>query len=103
MRGASFMEIYITNDAAKWFEEEMFLEKGDSIRFFVKYGGSTPVQEGFSLGINKEAPSDPIVKTMLNGILYYVEEKDLWYFDEHNLHVGYNKDLDEPFYEYKKS
>lgn len=97
------MEIYITDEAAKWFEDELFLQKGDSIRFFVKYGGSTPVQEGFSLGMSKEQPSEPIVKKVHNDILYYVEEKDLWYFDQHDLHVGYDKDIDEPVYEYKKS
>ena len=82
------MEIYISDEATKWFKEEMFLENGDHIRFFVKYGGSSPVQEGFSLGMSKEEPSDiAALKKEQNGILFYIEEKDLWYFDNHNLHV----------------
>lgn len=96
------MEIYISDEATKWFKEEMFLENGDHIRFFVKYGGSSPVQEGFSLGMSKEAPSDIAVKKEQNGILFYIEEKDLWYFDNHNLHVDYDQELDEPIYMYKK-
>ncbi|MGE8205816.1 HesB/YadR/YfhF family protein [Heyndrickxia sp. NPDC080065] len=96
------MEIRITDEAGKWFKDEMFLKNGDSIRFFVKYGGSSPVQEGFSLGISNEAPSDIAVHTEQGGIVYYIEEKDLWYFDDHHLYVSYDGDLDEPVYEYKK-
>ncbi|GIN84145.1 hypothetical protein J6TS2_05310 [Heyndrickxia sporothermodurans] len=96
------MEIHLTNEAVKWFKDEMFLKNGDSIRFFVKYGGSSPVQEGFSLGISNEEPSDIAVSTEQKGILFYIEEKDLWYFDHHHLHVGYDQELDEPIYTYKK-
>lgn len=102
VRGDNFMEIRITDEAVKWFQDEMFLKNGDSVRFFAKYGGSSPVQQGFSLGISKESPSDPVVTTEHKGILFYIEEKDLWYFDQHNLLVDYDKELDEPIYEYKK-
>jgi uncharacterized protein YneR len=96
------MKIFISDEAVKWFEDEMYTSKGDSIRFFVKYGGSTPVQDGFSLGLNKEEAEDPVVKTTIKGILFFIEERDLWYFDGHDLHVGYNPTLDEPIFEYKK-
>ncbi|PKR85612.1 HesB/YadR/YfhF family protein [Heyndrickxia camelliae] len=96
------MKIFVSDDAEKWFRDEMDIEEGDSIRFFVKYGGSTAVQEGFSLGLMKEEAEDPAVTTTKNGILFFVEEKDVWYFDGHDLHVGYNPTLDEPVFEYKK-
>lgn len=96
------MEIHLTDEVVQWFKNEMFLKNGDSIRFFVKYGGSSPVQEGFSLGIANESPGDAAVQTERNGILFYIEEKDLWYFDQHHLYISYDQDLDEPIYEYKK-
>lgn len=96
------MQIHLTDKAAEWFHNEMFLEKGDYVRFYVRYGGSSPIQHGFSLGVNKETPIDVGVLHERNGIKYFIETRDTWYFDGHDLYVDYNEKLDEPSYEYKK-
>ncbi|MBS4194113.1 HesB/YadR/YfhF family protein [Lederbergia citri] len=97
------MQIHLTGQAAEWFHNEMFLKKGDYVRFYVRYGGSSPIQQGFSLGVNKEEPIDAGVLEEKDGINYFIESRDAWYFDGHDLYVDYNEKLDEPLYEYKKN
>ncbi len=80
----------------------MELSDGDYIRFYVRYGGSSPLHEGFSLGLSKEEPLDLSVKKADDGVTYFIDEKDVWYFDGHDLYVEFNEELDEPRYEYKK-
>lgn len=94
------MNIQITNEAANWYRTEMSLKKGDKIRFFVRYGGYSTVQKGFSLGVEKEVPFDIGAQTIVDDITFFIEEKDLWYFTDHNLLVKYNHYLDEPEFEY---
>ncbi|MCR2822890.1 HesB/YadR/YfhF family protein [Lederbergia panacisoli] len=97
------MEIHLTDKAAEWFHDEMYLTKGDYVRFYVRYGGSSPIQQGFSLGVNKEEPIDVGILYERDGINYFIENRDTWYFDGHDLYVDYNQKLDEPLYEYKKN
>lgn len=96
------MKIHISDQAAVWYEQEMHLKNGDYVRFFARYGGCSTVQEGFSLGISNEEPLDSGSITVKNGISYFIEEKDLWYFDNHDLFVEFNEKADEPVYKYDK-
>ncbi|WP_040208949.1 HesB/YadR/YfhF family protein [Neobacillus jeddahensis] len=96
------MNIQITSEAAAWYREELSLTNGDFLRFFVRYGGCSTVQSGFSLGIAQEEPVDIGVKTVQNEITFYIEEKDLWYFDDHDLIIEYQSDYDEPVFQYKQ-
>lgn len=96
------MNIYISDKAAAWYQEEMLLKEGDYVRFFARYGGCSTVQQGFSLGVSNESPYDMGVSTTKNGVHYYIEEKDLWYFDQNDLHVEYNEKAAEPEFVYKK-
>lgn len=95
------MEIKITDKAVQWFKQEMELIEGDYIRFFVRYGGSSPLHEGFSLGMNKEEPMDPAVIVNKDGCRYFIEERDIWYFNGHNLLVDYDEKTDGPIYRYE--
>lgn len=97
------MKITITEKALKWFKEEMELEKGEHLRFYVKFYGSSPVQETYSLGFTKDVPIDMISSTIHDGIIFYVEESDLWFFDGHDLQVDYDERNDEIKYHYTKN
>jgi len=98
------LELSIDEAALAWFQEEVELESGDRVKFHPRYGGASPVQQGFSLAFSvSEAPDDPAVSVEKEGILFFIEAADVWYFDGHNLHVGYNEQLDEPEYHYRKS
>ncbi|WP_445487168.1 HesB/YadR/YfhF family protein [Niallia sp. 03133] len=94
------MKIFISDKAASWYKDEMLLKDGDYVRFFARYGGCSTVQQGFSLGISNEEPINIGVSTNKNGIQYYIEEKDLWYFDGNDLYAEFNADANEPEYQY---
>jgi uncharacterized protein YneR len=96
------LNIFISDEASQWFEDELGLKKGDHVRFYVRYGGCGSIQSGFSLGISKDQPDQIGASLLKNDILYYVEEKDIWYFDSHDLEVTYNKKQDEVEFHYKK-
>lgn len=94
------MEIKITEDAFKWFQYEMEVIEGEYIRFFVRFGGSG-LQPGFSLGVTKDQPYEKDALVEKDGVIYFIEESDLWYFDGHDLTVSVNAELDELNYSYE--
>lgn len=96
------MKIVITDEAFNWFKEEMEASTGDFIRFYARYGGSSPFHEGFSLGMNREAAHEIGVEVVKDGIHFYIEQADLWFFNEHDLIVSVDEALDELHYAYKK-
>lgn len=96
------MKIVINDQAASWYKEELELHAGDYVRFFARYGGHSTVQQGFSLGISNEEPLDAGTATTKDGITYYIEQKDMWYFDNHNLYVEFNEKAKEPEFKYEK-
>lgn len=96
------MNIQVSKEAAEWYQHEMDLKQGDFVRFFVRYGGFSTVQKGFSLGISTDHPEDLAAKAVVNGVTFYVEEKDEWYFDGHDLSVSYNAQASEPEFHFQK-
>ncbi|MDZ5472742.1 HesB/YadR/YfhF family protein [Bacillus sp. 31A1R] len=95
------MNIHINDKAHAWYKEELDLKSGDYLRFFARYGGSSTVQKGFSLGISNEEPHDLGVETTKDGIHYYIEKKDLWYFDDKDLFVEFNEKAEEPVFKHE--
>lgn len=96
------MKIIISDEALTWFKNEMEVKNGDYIRFYARYGGSSPFHEAFSLGMNREIPHDLGVETVVEGIHFYIEKDDEWFFNEHDLYVSIHPDTDELLYDYKK-
>jgi uncharacterized protein YneR len=96
------MNIYVSDSGLKWFKDEVGLGTGDSVKFYAMIYGSSPVQEGFALGFAIEDPIDAVVRKEAEGILFFVEETDLWFFNGHDLHVDYNVEKDEIEYTYTK-
>ncbi len=95
------MNIQITDQAFKWFLDEMAVKSGDYVRFYARYGGSNPFHEGFSLGMSKDEPMNPTVQVIIDEVTFYIEEDDRWFFNDHDLYVDYNQDSEELSYEYK--
>jgi uncharacterized protein YneR len=95
------MNIFVNDRAAVWYKEEMLLNKGDYIRFFARYGGCSTVQQGFSLGVSSEVPHQIGFEVVKDDIHYYIEEKDLWYFDGKDLYVDFNEQVNEPVFRYE--
>ncbi|ADP32365.1 MULTISPECIES: HesB/YadR/YfhF family protein [Bacillus] len=95
------MNMEIQKDALNWYKDELELENGDQVRFFVRYGGCSSVQKGFSLGVSKDEPQDIGISTEVEGITFFIEESDIWYFDNHDLLVSYSEASEEPVFEYQ--
>ncbi|UBH08676.1 HesB/YadR/YfhF family protein [Macrococcus armenti] len=97
------MNIYISEAAKHWFKEEVGLESGGKVRFFSKIYGSSKVQESHSLAFMVDADDDKSVASITeDGVTYYINEADLWFFDGHDLYIEYDEKLDEVAYDYKK-
>lgn len=90
--------IEVTPEAIAWFKKEVIVEHGKGIRFFGKVYGKTQVHEGFSVGMNVEQPEKPSSQTTIDGILFFTEESDEWFFQNYNLTVDYDEELREPKY-----
>ncbi|MBB6452802.1 uncharacterized protein YneR [Salirhabdus euzebyi] len=95
------MKLQVEERAVNWYKEELELEENDYLRFFVRYGGVGGIVPGFSLGVSPSKPVDPIAEVTENGITFYVEQKDEWYFDNTDLVVNFDEALDEPIFDYK--
>lgn len=97
------VRIIVDDDAAGWYAEEMGVSSGGFVRFFARYGGFSSVQQGFSLGVTMDEPDHIGVMTEKNGVTYYIEEKDIWYFDGHDLIVAMHKSGQEPEFKFGKN
>lgn len=84
------MTLIIEPTALDWFRSELEVQQGEAVRFFVRLGGCSTVQAGFSLGIAKEVPKEIGVSTVVDGITFYMEKEDVWYLNEQDLRVSYN-------------
>ncbi|HJF19286.1 MAG TPA: iron-sulfur cluster biosynthesis protein [Enterococcus columbae] len=94
------MELTISKQAQQWFDREITLNENQGIRFYGKVYGSTPIHEGFSVGLSVDTPQQPIVETIVDNRLYFIEETDQWFFANHDLIVDYDEKLDEPCYRF---
>ncbi|QFT89018.1 Iron-sulfur cluster biosynthesis [Bacillus sp. THAF10] len=95
------MDMTMSDQAFEWYKKELDLKSGDQIKFHVRYGGCSTVQKGFSLGIVKENPDQPAAQIEKEGITFFVEDKEAWYFDGHDLHINFNEELNEPTFDYE--
>ncbi|GAD15713.1 HesB/YadR/YfhF family protein [Lentilactobacillus otakiensis] len=89
------MKIEVTDAASKWFQSEMGLSNGNGVRFYGKVYGKTPVHEGFSLALTRDdTPGETYTKTEKDGITYFVDEGDRWFFVGFDLTVDFNPEKD---------
>ncbi|EUJ28003.1 hypothetical protein MFLO_12586 [Listeria floridensis FSL S10-1187] len=97
------MEIKVTEQARDWFKDEFDVSNGNGIRLFAKYGGSnSSLHPGFSIGVAAESPTEAAVTDQEDGILFFIEEHDIWYFKDHDWKIDYDPKTEEvefAFYE----
>lgn len=97
------MQIMVNPKAAQWFKEEVGLNEGFGIRFKTRIYGKSPINDGFTIGIEPDQPLNPIASTVTdNGVLFFIEENDQWYFEGYDLIVDFDEKLQEAKYVYKK-
>lgn len=82
------MKIHITDEALQYFKNEMEAQSGDTIRFFAKYGGSTDLTQGFSVGVHMEKVERAAVEEVVDGIHFVVSDQDDWLFQGQDVKVS---------------
>ncbi|MDA9462389.1 MULTISPECIES: HesB/YadR/YfhF family protein [Enterococcus] len=97
------MELTITDKAKEWFQAEVDLPENYGIRFFGKVYGKTEVHEGFSIGMSVEFPERPMKQEKIDGLLFFIDEADDWFFKGYDLVVDYDPQLDEPTYHFQET
>lgn len=91
------MKLQITDAATKWFENEMNVSPAQkaAIRFYGKLYGRTKVHDGFSIALARELdPHNFGVKVEKDGVTFYIEKDDLWFFKGYDLDVDYDSKKD---------
>ncbi|MEF2246844.1 HesB/YadR/YfhF family protein [Paenibacillus sp. IITD108] len=89
------MKLIVEQQAARWYKQEMDLSEGDSLRIFVRLGGCGSVHPGLSLGIAKEEPRSPGLVANVEGIQFFLEEDNVWYVEDKDLHISFNEQYEE--------
>ncbi|MBY0009900.1 HesB/YadR/YfhF family protein [Paenibacillus typhae] len=95
------MDMTISPEAAAWFKKELNLKNGDSIRLFPRYSSGGGLHPGFSLGIATEPPARPAAEAEQEGLIFYMEEQDLWYMEGYSLSINYVAAEDDIEYVYQ--
>ncbi|MGM8366534.1 HesB/YadR/YfhF family protein [Virgibacillus sp. W0181] len=95
------MKINVTDQAAKWYKNELSINSSKYLRFFVRYGGYGGLVPGFSLGVEMEKPNEIHTSTTVEDIIFYIEEADAWYFDGKNLTITMDETYEEPKLSYQ--
>jgi uncharacterized protein YneR len=80
-KGDAVVTFSITRPAVELYKNEMDLNSGDALKFFVRYAGSGD-SGGFSLGVELGIPSKEDYIQEVEGILFYVKPDDQWLVDE---------------------
>lgn len=94
------MRLTVTDAAYQWFRDEMDPPKGEGIRIYGKYGGSTAVHTNVSVGLEISKPRQAMVVEKLGNLSFFIEEDDEWFFNGYDLEVDYDEMLDEPVYKF---
>ncbi|WP_326932142.1 iron-sulfur cluster biosynthesis protein [Enterococcus avium] len=94
------MKLTITPKAQEWFKREIELSNGQGIKFYGKVYGKTQVHDGFSVGMSVDTPETPLIEENTNGMMFFVEEADEWFFKGYDLVVDYDEKLEEPKYDF---
>lgn len=103
-KGDIAMKIEISEQALDWFKAEVGLESGSKVRFFSQIYGTSPIREGYALAFTIDNDSrGAAVQTVADGITFFVNETDIWFFDGHDLYVEYNEAKDEVEYRYEEA
>ncbi|MBP1904072.1 uncharacterized protein YneR [Paenibacillus turicensis] len=86
--------INVTHEATDWFKHELGIEEGQAVRFFARYSAGGELHPGFSLGLQVEPPMSAGLSSVIDGITFYMEDKDMWYLEGYDLQVAYDQALE---------
>jgi uncharacterized protein YneR len=96
------MFISIDEKTVTWFTREFELQKPFSIRMFPQYAGFGTKHKGYSLAFSAETPGNIGYKNELNGITFFVDVNDIWFFNDTETSLTIDDFLDEILVTYKE-
>ena len=98
------MDIKLSDNAVSWFKDELDLHEDNKVlQFFVRYGGEFQLKQGFSPAFSVDQKDDVEIgyENHFDGLDVVIAEKDLWYFEDHDLFIDVNDSVDEISYSAK--
>ncbi|MGM0903195.1 MAG: HesB/YadR/YfhF family protein [Bacillota bacterium] len=92
--------IKIESNAYKWFESEFVVPKPFSIRLYPQYAGFGEKNKGFSLAFSLEEPNIAETQQEIDGITFFIESNDCWFFDDTNVSIQFCENKKEVYTTY---
>ena len=96
------MTIAIDQNAYKWFEREFDTPKPFYIRLYPQYAGFGDKNKGYSLAFALETPAIVAQQQVIDGITFFVESNDTWFFEKTDVEIKYSETEQEIFTLYKE-
>ncbi|WP_182201766.1 HesB/YadR/YfhF family protein [Paraliobacillus salinarum] len=82
------MSLTVTEEAAKWYIDEMGLESGQYVHFFVKlYGGIPTAHSNYFLGVSVGKDGEIGISDEVEGVTFYFTQQDKWFLEAYHLTV----------------
>lgn len=97
------MFISIDERAASWFNKEFEIDKPFTIRMYPQYAGFGEKNKGYSLAFSVESPTNAGYTKDINGITFYVEGNDVWFFENTETYLSVNDLSEEILVTYKEA
>ncbi|WP_159723067.1 HesB/YadR/YfhF family protein [Enterococcus sp. CSURQ0835] len=94
------MKLTMKPEALAWFKREIEVGPKQGIKFYGKVYGKTQVHDGFSVGMAVDVPEQPLIEETEDGLLFFIEQADEWFFKGYDLVVAYDEKLAEPKYKF---
>ncbi len=89
------MLISIDEKATTWFTREFEFNKPFSIRMYPQYAGFGQKNKGYTLAFSAETPTNEGYTTKINGITFFVEDNDVWFFKDTETYLSVDELIDE--------
>ncbi|WP_066068226.1 HesB/YadR/YfhF family protein [Neobacillus soli] len=89
------MFISIDERATSWFSREFEFNKPFSIRMFPQYAGFGQKHKGYCMAFSAELPANVGFTREVNGITFFVEGSDIWFFEDTETYLSVDNRVDE--------
>lgn len=87
------MNFEVSKEAAEWYKNEMDLEQGDYVQYYVQlYGGVPTVHPNYSLGVLIGKEGNIAIKDVVEGITFYFNDDNSWFLKEFDMKVVLEKE-----------
>lgn len=98
---ATTMKLHVDPQAASWFRQEMGFRPQAGVRIKSRIYGHSPINSGFDIALESTEPDQPAVTYQApDGLLFFIEPSDLWFFEDYDLQIAFDEKLDEPVFQY---